>query len=117
MGEIIKKDNRPQKSNADSLPALMREVEEKIVVVRGQKTLLDRDVAELYGVETREVNQAVRNNPSKFRDGYVIELNSEESAVLRSTRLTLEPSKGKGRYSNTILRLSRPRDCTCLPLS
>ena len=53
---------------------MMREVEDKIVVLRGQKTLLDRDVAALYGVETREVNQAVRNNPRKFREGYVLEL-------------------------------------------
>lgn len=40
-----------------------KEVEDKIVVIRGQEVLLDRDVAELYGVQTREVNQAVRNNP------------------------------------------------------
>lgn len=102
MSDIIKK-------NTDLLPALMREVEGKIVEVRGQKTLLDRDVAALYGVETREVNQAVRNNPRKFLAGYVLELTKEESAVLRSKLLTLEvqrsnnsilqPPKGKGRYS------------------
>ena len=108
--EIVKREN------ADLLPALMKEVEDKIVEVRGQKTLLDRDVAALYGVETREVNQAVRNNPRKFLEGYVIELTKEESAALRSKLLTLEssaatletlrsnnstlePAKGKGRYS------------------
>ena len=54
----------------------------------------------------REVNQAVRNNPRKFLEGYVIETTREESAVLRSKLLTLEvsatilePAKGKGRYS------------------
>ena len=67
--------------------------------MRGQKTLLDRDVAELYGVETREVNQAVKNNPRKFLDGYVLELTKEESAALRSNNSTLEPSSVKGRYS------------------
>jgi len=41
----------------------MREVESKWLVVRNQDVLLDREVAALYGVETREVNQAVRNNP------------------------------------------------------
>ena len=85
------------------LPALMREVEDKIVEVRGQKTLLDFHVAALYGVETREVNQAqaVKNNPRKFPEGYVFELTKEESATLRSKLLTLdlEPVKGKGRYS------------------
>jgi len=77
----------------------MREVENKILEIRGQKTLLDRDVAALYGVQTREVNQAVRNNPRKFLDGYVFELTKEESAVLRSKLLTLEPINGRGRYS------------------
>lgn len=81
------------------LPALMREVEGNIVEVRGQKTLLDCHVATLYGVETREVNQAVRNNPRKFPEGYVLELTKEESAVLRSNNLTLKPTKGKGHYS------------------
>lgn len=87
------------KKNDSLLPALMHEVEGKIVEVHGQKTLLDRDVAELYGVETREVNQAVKNNPRKFLDGYVLELTKEESAALRSNNSTLEPSSVKGRYS------------------
>ena len=87
------------KKDENLLPALMREVEGKIVEVRGQKTLLDRDVAALYGVETREVNQAVRNNPRKFPEGYVIETTKEESAALRSKLLTLEPVNGKGRHS------------------
>jgi hypothetical protein len=52
--------------------------------------LLDRDVAELYGVQTREINQAVRNNPDKFPEGYVCELTKEESASLRSKILTLD---------------------------
>lgn len=50
--------------------------------------LLDRDVAELYGVETREVNQAVRNNPDKFPDGYMMEFSYEETKDLRSKFLT-----------------------------
>ena len=55
-----------------------------MVVVRGQLTLLDRDVAELYGVKTREVNQAVRNNPAKFPNGYVFQLDDAEVADWRS---------------------------------
>ena len=51
------------------MPALMKMVEEKIIVIRNQKVLLDRDVAEIYGVETKRVNEAVRNNPLKFREG------------------------------------------------
>ena len=73
--------NNIVKNKSDFLPALIKEVEDRIIVVRGQKTLLDRDVAMLYDVETREVNQAVRNNPRKFREGYVLELTKEESAA------------------------------------
>ena len=63
-------------------------VKSRMVVVRGQLTLLDRDVAELYGVKTREVNQAVRNNPAKFPNGYVFQLDDAEVADWRSKILT-----------------------------
>ena len=63
--------------------------------VRGQQVLLDRDVAALYGVETRIINQAVKNNPGKFPAGYVVELTQEEIKVLRSKILTLETNPGK----------------------
>ncbi len=66
--------------------------------VRGQQVLLGRDVAALYGVETRVVNQAVKNNPDKFPAGYVVELTQDEIKVLRSKILTLEttPIAGEG---------------------
>lgn len=99
MSNIVKKETT-------LLPTLMKEVEGKIVMVRGQRTLLDRDVAMLYGVETKRVNEAVKNNPRKFREGYVFELSKEESDALRSKistietpATTLEPSSGKGRHS------------------
>ena len=44
-------------------------VENKIVDIQGKKAIIDSDVAELYGVETREINQAVKNNPDKFPEG------------------------------------------------
>lgn len=75
------------------------EVEKMMLSIRGKNVLLDRDVAALYGVETRIVNQAVKNNPAKFPQGYIIELNEEESAVLRSKISTLERKKGKGHYT------------------
>ena len=59
------------------------EIEDKIITLRGQKVLLDRDVAALYGVETRDINKSVRNNPDKFPKGYVIELNDSELKGLR----------------------------------
>ncbi len=120
MSEIVKSDN-----DYSLIP--FKEVEDKIVVVRGQEVLLDRDVASLYGVKTREVNQAVRNNPRKFREGYMFELTSEESSALRSNLLTLENVSGKGRHSKynykafterglymlaTILKSKRAEDAT-----
>lgn len=53
-------------------------IEEKIITIRNQKVIIDSDVAELYGVQTKEVNQAVRNNPDKFPLNYIIELNLNE---------------------------------------
>ena len=67
-------------------------VKSRMLEVRGQQVLLDRDVAALYGVETRVVNQAVKNNPEKFPAGYVVELSSDESATLRSKFLTANVS-------------------------
>ena len=75
------------------------DVERLMLSIRGKDVLLDRDVALLYGVETRIVNQAVRINPKKFPKDYIIELDEEESSALRSKILTLEQKGGKGRHS------------------
>ena len=63
-------------------------VEEKIITLRNQQVILDCDVAELYGVATKEINQAVRNNPEKFPEGYIFELDNQELSDLRSKILT-----------------------------
>ena len=54
------------------------EVSEKVVRLRDQDVLLDFSVAELYGVETKRVNEAVKNNPDKFPEGYIFELQQSE---------------------------------------
>lgn len=59
-----------------------KEVEEKVLTVREQSVLLDRDVAELYGVEAKRVNEAVKNNPEKFPEGYVVKLSNREKNEL-----------------------------------
>ena len=58
--------------------AIVSNVEEIIITLRNQQVILSNHVAELYGVETREINQAVKNNPDKFPEGYIIELNRKE---------------------------------------
>ena len=55
---------------------------EFIIVIRGQGVLLDSDVAKIYGVETRDINKAVANNADKFPAGYIIELSKPEKTEL-----------------------------------
>ena len=83
--------------------------------------LLDSDVAALYGVETREINQAVKNNPNKFPKGYVFELYDREIRSLRSKILTANPKSRvlpkafteKGLYMlATILKSERATQTT-----
>ena len=73
-------------------------VQSRIVCIRDVPVIVDADVAEIYGVETKRVNEAVRNNPDKFPEDYMFVLSSEESRVLRSKFSTLELA-GKGRHS------------------
>jgi hypothetical protein len=54
------------------------EIESKIIDYNGTKVILDFDVASMYGVETKHVNQAVKNNPEKFPENYVLFLNMED---------------------------------------
>ena len=58
------------------------DVDSKIIEIRKIKVLLDCDVASLYGVETKDVNRAVRNNPDKFPDGYIVIVDEEEKNEL-----------------------------------
>lgn len=53
-------------------------IERKIYLIRGQKVMLDRDLSELYGVETRALNQAVRRNLDRFPQDFVFSLTREE---------------------------------------
>lgn len=63
------------------------QVKDKVIVLRGEPVLLDADVAALYGVETKRVNEAVKNNPDKFPEGYLFRLDKHETANLRSKLL------------------------------
>ena len=67
-------------------------VKSRMLQVRGQQVLLDRDVAELYGVETKAVNQAVKRNAERFFDGYILTLTAEECS--RSQIVTLNGKRG-----------------------
>ncbi len=63
-------------------------VSDKILKLGEQDVILDFAVAELYGVQTKEINQAVKNNPKKFPNEYVFEVDRQQLADLRSKKLT-----------------------------
>ena len=67
-------------------------VKSRMLQVRGQQVLLDRDVAALYGVETKAVNQAVKRNAERFYDGYILTLTQEECS--RSQIVTMNGTRG-----------------------
>lgn len=60
----------------------IEKVESKVITVRDTQVILDRDLAALYGVETRDINKAVKNNPNKFPKGYIIDLTASEKHEL-----------------------------------
>ncbi len=73
-------------------------LEQKIYQVRGQKVMLDSDLAKLYGVETKVLNQAVSRNKERFPDDFMFTLSLEEAKALRSQIVTL-PTGSHFRYS------------------
>ena len=81
------------KTNETSGLIPFKEVEDKIAIIRNQEVIADADVAHLFGVQTKEVNQAVRNNPDKFPQTYMFELSKSELHDLRSKILTTKVSR------------------------
>ena len=93
-----------------------KNIESKIVEIRGQRVVLDLDVAELYGVETKRINEAVKNNPDKFPIGYLFQLTKIEFNILRTnfsttkfakTRVTPKAFTEKGLYMIATILKSR----------
>ena len=80
-------------------------IESNILVVRGQRVMLDAGLAGLYGVEVRALNQAVRRNRGRFPADFMFQLTWEETAALRSQIVILEKAgpSGSGRRHNREL--------------
>jgi hypothetical protein len=76
----------------------VQRIERLIYVIRGQKVMLDNDLAELYGVETRVLKQAVRRNMKRFPNDFMFELTKEENQSLRSQNVILK----RGKYSKYL---------------
>jgi len=65
------------------LPVLVERIEKAILLIRGEKVILDRTLAELYGVETKQLKRAVRRNIKRFPADFMFELSKEEFDDLR----------------------------------
>ncbi|MCT7597611.1 ORF6N domain-containing protein [Aliarcobacter butzleri] len=102
----------------------MIKIEELIVELNGQKIIVDKDVAGLYGVETRDINKAVKNNPEKFPNGYMYEVSNQEFEYLRGkfstakfakTRTNPKVFTEKGLYMlATILKSTKATQATLM---
>lgn len=71
----------------------------RIMAIRGERVLLDQDLAGLYGVETKVLVQAVKRNPERFPADFMFQLNPEEWGILRSQSVTSNPGRGGRRYA------------------
>ena len=71
----------------------LEKIKNLIVEIRDEKVILDSDIAELYDVETKRINEAVKNNPEKFPQGYILELKENELNILRTKISTTKLSK------------------------
>ena len=74
-------------------------IESRISVIRGHKVLLDSDLALLYEVETRVLNQAVRRNKDRFPEDFTFQLTKAEEERLRSQIVTSNEGRGGRRYA------------------
>jgi hypothetical protein len=77
--------------------AAISRIEHAILVIRGQKVMLDDDLARLYGVEVRALNQAVKRNRARFPPDFMFQLTTVEAAPLRSQIVILEERCGRYR--------------------
>ncbi|MCX5750331.1 MAG: ORF6N domain-containing protein [Candidatus Saganbacteria bacterium] len=84
----------------------LERVENKIYVIRGQKVMMDRDLAQLYGVKTKELNKQVKRNKERFPEDFMFQLTQEEFSNLRFQFGTSswEPSKADPCYPQRASR-------------
>lgn len=90
----------PHKKNLrkSSLSVSVQLIERRIYLIRGQKVMIDFDLAELYGVPTKRLNQAVSRNKKRFPPDFMFRLTKEEGEFLRSQFVTSNEGRGGRRY-------------------
>ena len=75
-----------------------RQIEGCIFLIRGEKVILDSDLADLYGVETKALKRAVRRNRARFPEDFMFQLNNQEVIRLRCQNGTSKTGRGGSRY-------------------
>jgi hypothetical protein len=86
----------PKKPSPTELVA--EQVERRIYIVRGQRVMLDEDLAELYEMTTKALNQALRRNPERFPSDFAFQLTPQEFSDLKSQFVTSNDGRGGRRY-------------------
>jgi len=73
-------------------------IEQSILLIRGHKVILDSDLARLYGVTTKRLNEQVKRNLSRFPEDFMFQLTESETDLLRSQFATSKMGRGGRRY-------------------
>ena len=76
-------------------PVPVEHITQSILFLRGQRVILDRELAAIYGVETRSLNQAVKRNGERFPEDFMFQLTAEEVELSRSQSVILNPGRGQ----------------------
>lgn len=88
----------------ETYPSLLsnEKILNKIYIVRGHKVMLDKDLAELYNVETRRLNEQVKRNPKRFPQDFMFQLTEQEFEILMSQNATSSQRNYHGKKGNCI---------------
>ena len=115
-----------KKADEAIVPISIEDVQDKIIVLHGEPVILDRDVAALYGVQTKEINQAVKNNPGKFPIGYVLSVEEDEMEelvknfdrfnALKHSTVTPKAFTERGMYMLATILKSRQAEVTTIAI-
>ncbi|MGE3950719.1 MAG: ORF6N domain-containing protein [Pyrinomonadaceae bacterium] len=88
----------PTKKKQSTKLAVVKEIDDKIYIMRNQRVMMDSDLAEIYGVTTKRLNEQLRRNVDRFPADFVFQLNDEEFESLRSQNATSNKERGGRRY-------------------
>jgi len=85
----------PKKTGVVHLPALVSSISRRIFVIRGHKVMLDVDLAELYGVTTKRLNEQVKRNRRRFPSDFMFRLTRSEAETVMSLRSQIATLKAR----------------------